>query len=90
MKGHPRTNPIEAAQHFGACTCGSYRYASKKIAKLAARQIHPGRNLRAYRCGNYWHYGPLMVAQKRRRQLTGVRPSPVIVDEPFRMPQEAS
>lgn len=77
MKGYPRTRPrpIEAAQHLGACTCGNDRYASKKVAKRAARQLHPGKNLRAYKCGDYWHYRPPIVAQKRRQQLADARPN---------------
>ncbi|MEV4749025.1 hypothetical protein AB0K21_21825 [Streptosporangium sp. NPDC049248] len=72
MKGHPRTQPIVAARHFGACTCGADRYSSKKVAKLAVRQLYPGRNLRVYRCKGYWHYRP---------QMLGVSASLVIVDE---------
>jgi hypothetical protein len=26
-------------------------------AKNAARFLHPHDNLRAYRCGDFWHYG---------------------------------
>ncbi|MFG1709194.1 hypothetical protein ACFLIM_38985 [Nonomuraea sp. M3C6] len=82
MKGKAQAcRPIDADRHFGYCKeCGSLRYRNKRMAKVAARQIHPGQNLRAYKCGDYWHYGP-HTAAKRNRQFQGARPSLIIVDE---------
>ncbi|MEV0149718.1 MULTISPECIES: hypothetical protein [unclassified Nonomuraea] len=90
MKGTRQTlRPIDANRHFGYCReCGRVRYASKRVAKVAVRQLHPGQNLRVFKCGDYWHYGPHTVA-RRNRQFQGARPSLVIVDECVRMPQEA-
>ncbi|MFC7641493.1 hypothetical protein ACFQX6_11230 [Streptosporangium lutulentum] len=62
----------------------------KKVAKLAARQLHPGQNLRAYRCGDYWHFGPAAVAKENRQRILGARPYLVIVDECVRLPWETS
>ncbi|MEQ4726256.1 hypothetical protein [Nonomuraea sp. B19D2] len=91
MKGRGQAlRPIDADRHFGYCKeCGRVRYASKRMAKVAARQIHPGQNLRAFKCGDYWHYGPHAVA-KRTRQFRGARASLVIVDEVVRIPWEVS
>jgi hypothetical protein len=45
-------------QHFGNCpVCGKHRFASRRAAKRAARDLHPHDSMRAYRCGNFWHYG---------------------------------
>ncbi|QFY09606.1 hypothetical protein GBF35_25760 [Nonomuraea phyllanthi] len=91
MKGRKQAlRPIDADRHFGYCKeCGRVRYASKRMAKVAARQIHPGKNLRAFPCGDYWHYGPLTVA-KKSRGFQGMRATLVIVDECTRLPGEAS
>jgi hypothetical protein len=80
--------PVAADRHFGYCKeCGRVRYSTKQMAKVAARQIHPGQNLRAFKCGNYWHYGP-HTAAKKSQGFQGARPSLVIVDESVRVPQE--
>jgi hypothetical protein len=40
----------------GSCpACGKHSYSTRAAAKRAARAIHPGERLRAYRCGTYWH-----------------------------------
>lgn len=39
--------------NFARCACGKYSYATRALAKRAARQM--GRSLRAYRCGDVWH-----------------------------------
>ena len=39
--------------------CGKKTYASKKAARSAARSLHPGEQMNAYRCGTGWHYGHL-------------------------------
>ncbi|GAA1768311.1 hypothetical protein [Nonomuraea bangladeshensis] len=92
MKGQQQAlQPIHADRHFGPCSeCGRVRYVSKKAAKIAARQIHPGKKLRAFACGDYWHYGPHTAAKKTRRPFQGARPTLVIVDEATRLPWEAS
>lgn len=92
MKGKGQAlRPIDADRHFGYCKeCGRIRYASKRMAKVAARQMHPGQRLRAFACGDYWHYGPLTVAKRTRREFLGARPNLVIVDECVRIPWEAS
>jgi hypothetical protein len=82
--------PIDADRHFGCCKeCGRVRYASKRTAKAAARQIHPGKKLRAFECGDYWHYAP-HTAAKKSRGFQGAQPTLVIVDECTRLPWEAS
>lgn len=35
--------------------CGKWRYPSRKDARAKARQIYPGSQARAYKCGDYWH-----------------------------------
>lgn len=46
--------------YAGICpTCGKHEFPSKKIAKRAARQAHPGVHFSYYRCGTNWHYGHL-------------------------------
>lgn len=91
MRGKASIRPPEAARHFGGCQeCGKVRYGTKRVAKLAARQLHPSQNLRAYRCGDYWHCGSAAVAKKSREQFLGARLYLVIVDECTRMPWETS
>ncbi|PRX66147.1 hypothetical protein B0I32_106283 [Nonomuraea fuscirosea] len=82
MRGRRQAlTPIEADRHFGYCKeCGRVRYATKKRAKAAARQLHPGRNMRAFPCDTYWHFGP-HTAAKNNTSFQGVRPTLVIVDE---------
>jgi len=91
VKGKRRAlRPIEADRHFGHCKrCGRIRYASKRVAKAAARQLHPGRHLRAFQCGGYWHFAP-HTAAKNSSSFQGARPTLVIVDEAVRLPWEAS
>lgn len=44
--------------HLGNCpTCGKHRFATRRGAKKAARYLHPDDNMRAYKCGEAWHYG---------------------------------
>ncbi|MEU8195270.1 hypothetical protein AB0C10_15965 [Microbispora amethystogenes] len=68
------------AMDVGRCLCGEPRYVSKKRAKAAARDLHPGRTMRPYQCGQYWHYAPPAKAAARTRK-DGMRASLVIVDE---------
>jgi len=45
-----------ARLHHGACArCGKNRYPDRSTARKAARIVSPGRRLRVYRCGGYWH-----------------------------------
>ncbi|MEV0617605.1 hypothetical protein AB0I81_30090 [Nonomuraea sp. NPDC050404] len=92
MKGQKQAlRPVAADRHFGGCQdCGRVRYRSKQMAKLAARQLHPGTNLRAIRCGDYWHYAALTAAKKNYRPFQGARATLVIVDEATCLPWEAS
>ena len=91
MKGRRKAlRPIEADRHFGSCKkCGRVRYASKRTAKAAARQLHPGQHLRAFQCGHYWHFGP-HTAAKKSHSFQGAQPTLVIVDEATCLPWEAS
>lgn len=42
----------------GTCPrCGKRSFTSRRNARRAARAIHPDTPLRAYRCGQHWHYG---------------------------------
>ena len=43
--------------------CGKRSYATRSAARLTARIAHPGRRLRAYRCGDRWH----LTSQSTRR-----------------------
>lgn len=46
--------------YIGTCTtCGKRCYVTKRAAKTAARALHPGDHLNAYRCGPWWHLGHL-------------------------------
>lgn len=43
---------------FARCsTCGKWCYPTRKAARRAARAFHPGHPMRAYQCGDWWHYG---------------------------------
>ncbi len=69
------------AMDVGRCPeCGESRYVSKKRAKAAAKDLHPGRTMRPYQCGQYWHFAPPAKAAQRT-QMGGMRASLVIVDE---------
>jgi len=35
--------------------CGNVRYPSRAAGRKAARMVSPGRRLRVYQCGDYWH-----------------------------------
>ena len=35
--------------------CGKHGYTSKEQAKIISRQLHPGEQLRVYKCGPWWH-----------------------------------
>lgn len=37
--------------------CGKRSFKSRRDARRAARAIHPGEVLRAYKCGEHWHVG---------------------------------
>jgi hypothetical protein len=51
---HPVVNA--ARLNTGRCPqCGKNRYPSRAAARKAARILSPGRRLRVYQCGEYWH-----------------------------------
>src|SRR6266700_1900629 len=51
---HPVVNT--ARLNVGRCAeCGKTRYPSRAAARKAARMVSPGRRLRLYQCGDYWH-----------------------------------
>lgn len=52
--GHPRDSYVRTCPD-----CGRRSYASRPLAKRAARAMFPGQSLRPYRCGHYWHFGPI-------------------------------
>ena len=55
MRG-PQIRPHSLA--IGTCRrCGKRSYLTRREAKKAARAIHPNVPLRAYQCGQMWHYG---------------------------------
>jgi hypothetical protein len=55
--------------HNGRChTCGKFRYLRRADAKKAARANHPNDVMRAYLCGDTWHYGHTPAWVKRGEQ----------------------
>ena len=45
-----------ARLNAGRCAeCGKSRYPTRALARKAARMVSPGRRLRIYPCGDYWH-----------------------------------
>lgn len=58
-KGHTSSVPaFPAERHEGRCdACGKLRYASRKLARAAAKARHQDSRMRAYRCGDWWHVG---------------------------------
>jgi len=36
-------------------TCGKVAYPSKATAKRHGRSLYPGQQMRAYKCGQWWH-----------------------------------
>jgi len=51
---------------IGTCPdCGKKRYATRKDARRAARAFHRTESLRAYRCGDWHHYGHSPKWRKR-------------------------
>ncbi|WP_045746407.1 hypothetical protein [Actinoplanes rectilineatus] len=47
---------------IGSCEpCGKVNYASRKAARRAGRDFHPGQHIAAYACpsGPFWHLGNL-------------------------------
>lgn len=43
---------------MGQCPdCGKFRYVDRVSAKRAAKDLHPHDSMRAYQCGQYWHFG---------------------------------
>jgi len=57
---------------IGVCAaCGRYSYANRDQARSAARALFPGKSLRAYRCGQMWHFGPKKTRPTRGMQLPG-------------------
>ena len=62
--------PIRGAYR---CTCGKWSYPTRKQARMASRQAHPGEVLNAYRCAlaqeqrglEVWHYGHLQEGDRQ-------------------------
>lgn len=50
--GQPRAHVIATCRD-----CGKRCYLTRRDARRAARAIHPDVPLRAYQCGQWWHYG---------------------------------
>ena len=44
--------------------CGKRCYPRRKAAKLAARRLYPGKHMRAYQCGEFWHLTSRLARQK--------------------------
>lgn len=50
----------ETEQHGARCAvCGKVAYPDRRTARRARRRVHPGVHMRAYPCGNVWHFGHL-------------------------------
>lgn len=50
--------------HIGTCPdCGRLRFAARGDAKDAARTTGGDVRQTVYRCGDYWHVGPLGLAR---------------------------
>lgn len=48
------------ARWTGTCwSCGKTSYTSRRLARTAARKVHPEEKMHAYPCkgSGYWHYG---------------------------------
>lgn len=49
-----------AVRTIGRCwECGKQSFKDRKTAKRAAQIVHPGEQMRAYRCGDAFHLGHL-------------------------------
>ncbi|MGP4114622.1 hypothetical protein ACTWP5_27400 [Streptomyces sp. 4N509B] len=58
--------------YVGTCPiCHKHQYRTRQDARRVGRSLYPGHVLRAYRCGEYWHFGH--IPQDVRR---GERPAP--------------
>lgn len=71
----PELNGPPEKRHSGICpTCRKLRYPDRNTARRAARALHPGAVLRAYRCGDWWHLGntPPAVKHGYRNPLPGI------------------
>lgn len=56
----------------GVCSyCGRHSYSTRALARRAARALFPGKSLRAYPCGGYWHFGPKPARLKRGLRSLG-------------------
>lgn len=50
---------VSALQIRHSCPdCGESCFPRRKAARAVARLLYPGRHMRAYRCGIYWHLRP--------------------------------
>ncbi len=57
-----------ASLQRGVCSrCGKRVYATRKAARKAARDLHPGEALQAYRCGSIWHIGHRLGKRRARK-----------------------
>jgi hypothetical protein len=54
--------------------CGKRCYPKRKAARLAARRLYPGKHMREYQCGDYWHLTSRLARKKARPR----RPAPRI------------
>lgn len=70
----------------GVCpTTGTFRYFSRAKAKKAARTFHPETAMRAYSCGDHWHYGVTPEWARRGQNVTPAdAPAPTSGEGPRR------
>ena len=40
---------------YSCQACGKVCYANRRDARRAARRLYPGKHMRAYRCGTWFH-----------------------------------
>lgn len=72
----------ELVVSYSCPACGKCCYQRRKTARLAARRLHPGKHMRAYRCGDYWHLTSRFAREKARARRSasagqiGLRPGP--------------
>lgn len=57
-------------------SCGRRCYAGRKQTRRAARRLYPGKHMRAYRCGGYWHMTGRFDRQKKSNRGPGTSPQP--------------
>lgn len=58
-------------------TCGKRRYTTRRLARKAAKRIHPGQHMSPYRCGQFWHIGhlpgPVLTGDSDRNRIRANR-----------------